>query len=293
MIKSMTGFGRCESLDETLRLRVEIRSVNHRFLDMSLKMPKKLNAYESVFRSVVKQYASRGKIDVFLYYEELEERDISLQYNEQLARSYMEIFDRMKETAPGIPDDMTLSKLAFSPDVIIARETEQDVEAVVPKMKAVLEEACRRFEETRIQEGVQLKADLLDKLTELQTYVDFITERSPKIIAEYRGKLTDRIEELLQDTQIDDSRIAMEVTIYADKICVDEELVRLSSHVKTMRDTLEHGTDIGRKLDFIAQEMNREANTILSKSNDLEITNCGIDLKTCIEKIREQVQNVE
>lgn len=293
MIKSMTGFGRWEILEGSTKIRVEIRSVNHRYLDINLKMPKKFIAYETQFRSVLKQYVSRGKVDVFIHYEELDGHDIKLQYNETLARSYMDIFQQIKNALPAVQDDVTISKLAACPEVILVKEAEQDTEEILPQIKQALEEAGRLFMETRRQEGEQLQADLLKKLDELQSYVSYIAKRSPQIIEDYRNRLIERLEEILHDTQIDESRIATEAAIFADKICVDEELVRLSSHIQTMRNTLEQGDDIGRKLDFIAQEMNREANTILSKSNDLQITNCGIDLKTSIEKIREQVQNVE
>jgi uncharacterized protein (TIGR00255 family) len=293
MIKSMTGFGRWEALEGNAKIRVEIRSVNHRYLDLNIKMPKKFVAYENVFRTIVKQYVSRGKVDVFIHYEELEGHDINLQYNAVLAQSYLSILGEMKQSMPQVTDDVTLTKLAMMPEVILAKEAEQDAEENLPVVKQALHEAGALFLETRQREGEQLKADLYGKLDEMENCVTFIIQRSPQIIEEYKNRITQRIGELLADTKLDESRIAMEVTMFADKVCVDEELVRLKSHIATMRETLEHGVDVGRKLDFIAQEMNREANTILSKSNDLEITNCGINLKTVIEKVREQVQNVE
>ena len=218
----MTGFGRCEIADEKRKFTVELKSVNHRYLDVNMKMPKKLNFFESAIRSLLKKYIERGKVDLYISYEDYTEDNYALKYNEGLAGEYLKYLNAMAET--------------------FHLENE---------------------------------------------------ERSPQIMQEYRSHLTEKIQELLGDTQIDEGRIATEVTIYADKVCVDEETVRLRSHITSMKETLSEGGPVGRKLDFIAQEMNREANTILSKANNIEISDVGINLKTGIEKIREQIQNIE
>ena len=193
----------------------------------------------------------------------------------------------------GLENDIRVSTLSRFPEVFTMEELEIDEEALFSELSVVIEDACKKFVESREVEGEKLKIDLLAKLEEMMGYVDFIEKRSPQIVEEYKSKLIEKIEMLLGDNKIDESRIAQEVTIYADKVCVDEEIVRLKSHIEAMKAALLSGESVGRKLDFIAQEMNREANTTLSKSTDLEITNIGIDLKTLIEKIREQIQNIE
>lgn len=292
MIKSMTGFGRCELADGTRKISVEMKSVNHRYLEAGIKMPKKLNVFEARMRDVLKKYAQRGKIDIFITYEDTSENNVSLKYNSELAREYMEIFDSMAEQF-GKTNDVSISVLSRFPEVITTKEPEDDEEELWSFIEKALSKACEQFVDTRIKEGENLKADLLDKLTNMEKNVDFIETRSPEIMKEYRSKLENKVSELLGDTTIDESRIATEVIIYADKICVDEETVRLRSHIDHARQCLAQDGGIGRKLDFIAQEMNREANTILSKANDIDISNHAIELKTEIEKVREQIQNIE
>ena len=292
MIKSMTGFGRCEFADEKRKFTVEIKSVNHRYLDVNIKMPKKLNFFESAIRTVLKEYMERGKVDVFVSYEDLTESGYALKYNEQLAGQYLSYLRQMSETF-GLENDIRVSTLSRYPDVFVMEEEDTDEKELWSVLEKAVRGACEKFVEARIVEGEHLKNDLIDKLTNMDTYVDYIEQRSPQIIAEYRSKLQTKIRDLLADAQIDESRIATEVTLFADKICVDEEMVRLRSHIKGMKEVLTAGGSVGRKLDFIAQEMNREANTILSKSNDLSISDTGINLKTDIEKVREQIQNIE
>ncbi|MGN1187655.1 MAG: YicC/YloC family endoribonuclease [Lachnospiraceae bacterium] len=292
MIKSMTGFGRYEAADEDRKITVEMKSVNHRYLETGIKMPKKLNFYEAGIRNILKKYISRGKVDIFVTYEDFSEDKVCLHYNEDLAGEYMSIFKYMSEQF-GIENDIKVSALAKMPEVITMEDQDGDDETIWHLLEKAVENACQLFVETRIKEGEHLRDDLLDKLDNMLDLVNFIEIRSPQIIEEYRIKLEDKVRELLADSSIDDGRIATEVTIFADKICVDEETVRLKSHIENMRATLLEGGSVGRKLDFIAQEMNREANTILSKANDLEVTNCAITLKTEIEKVREQIQNIE
>ena len=292
MIKSMTGFGRCEIQKESKKFTVELKSVNHRYLDVNIRMPKKLNFFETAIRSLLKSYANRGKVDIFITYEDSTQNQMAVKYNSSIAAEYLKYLRQMAEEF-GLEDDIRVSTLSRYPEVFTMEEQTEDEEELWNGLKEALEGAFSHFVETRTAEGENLKKDILDKLSNLEVLIGYIEERSPQIIQEYRTKLEEKVHELLEDTQIEDSRIAAEVILFADKICTDEEVVRLKSHIRHMRSTLEEEEGIGRKLDFIAQEMNREANTILSKANDLEVSNHAISLKTEIEKIREQIQNIE
>jgi len=292
MIKSMTGFGRCEFTDEKRKFTVELKSVNHRYLDVNIKMPKKLNFFESSIRALLKEYIERGKVDVYITYEDYTEDNYALKYNSALAAQYLDYLNRMAEEF-SLENDIRVSNLSRYPDILVMEEQDVDEKELWDGLERALRGACEQFVASRIKEGESLKVDLIDKLDHMISYVDFIEKRSPQIMEEYRKRLEDKIKEILGDRQMDDGRIATEVTIYADKVCVDEETVRLRSHINTTKDTLLEGGSIGRKLDFIAQEMNREANTILSKANNIEISDTGINLKTSIEKVREQIQNIE
>ena len=293
MIRSMTGFGRCEVADGERKFTVEMKGVNHRYLDVNIRMPKKLNIFETSIRNLLKKRIQRGKVDLFISYEDLSEGQVSLKYNEALAQEYLDYFRQM-ETTFGLENDVRVSIISRCPEVLTMEEQALDEEELWNGLEKALNGAIDQFVETRTLEGENLKKDILEKLSGMLELVGYIEERAPRIIAEYREKLEAKVQELLEDTQIEESRIAAEVVIFADKICTDEELVRLRSHIVHMKETLESSdSGIGRKLDFIAQEMNREANTILSKANDLEVSNVGIDLKTEIEKVREQIQNIE
>ena len=278
MVKSMTGFGRCEISEGSRKMTVEMKSVNHRYLDVNMKMPKKLNFFDASIRSLLKTYIQRGKVDLFISYEDTAETNFSLKYNQELAGEYLKYLKQMSEQF-GLENDIRVSTLSRYPEVFSMEEVQTDEEELWNLLEKALRGACDQFVETRIKEGENLKKDLLAKLDEMLENVEYISARSPQIIGEYRKKL--------------ESRLATEITIFADKICVDEEIVRLRSHIEHTKATLEDGGAVGRKLDFIAQEMNREANTILSKANDLQVSNCAIDLKTEIEKVREQIQNIE
>ena len=292
MIKSMTGFGRFESVTDTCKISVEIKAVNHRYLDLGIKMPKKFNFFESAIRGLLKDYIQRGKVDVFVTYEDYTEEKVSLKYNSSLAAEYMDNFKKMAEQF-GIDNDVKVSMLARCPEVLSMEQVPEDEDQMWALLSEALKHAAENFVETRVREGEHLKNDLISKLDNMLSLVDFIETRSPKVLEEYRKKLEDKVKDMLQNTTIDESRILTEVTIFADKICVDEETVRLRSHIEGMKKELLKGGSIGRKLDFIAQEMNRESNTILSKSNDMEISDQAIILKTEIEKVREQIQNIE
>lgn len=292
MINSMTGFGRFEIQDTDKRFTVEIKSVNHRYLDFNIKMPKKLSFFENAIRTTLKDYMQRGKIDVFITYEDFTQSRGSLQFNEELARQYLEYFNQMADSFQ-LENDVTVSRLARFPEVLTMEEQSVDEKELWCLLEKALREAAKQFAAARNLEGENLRADLIAKLDHMLTNVEAVEVRSPQILTEYREKLEQKMKELLQDTQIDESRIASEVILFADKICTDEETVRLRSHIEHMKSVLLDGDGIGRKLDFIAQEMNREANTILSKANDLETSNIAIELKTDIEKVREQIQNIE
>ena len=292
MIKSMTGFGRCEVQREARKFTVELKGVNHRYLDINIRMPKKLNFFETAIRTLLKSYVTRGKVDIFITYEDSTQNQMAVKYNSSIAAEYLKYLRQMAEEF-GLEDDIRVSTLSRYPEVFTMEEQTEDEEELWNGLKEALEGAFSHFVETRTAEGENLKKDILDKLSNLEVLIGYIEERSPQIIQEYRTKLEEKVHELLEDTQIEDSRIAAEVILFADKICTDEEVVRLKSHIRHMRSTLEEEEGIGRKLDFIAQEMNREANTILSKANDLEVSNHAISLKTEIEKIREQIQKIE
>ena len=292
MIKSMTGFGRCENHQGDKKFSVEIKAVNHRYFDVNIKMPKKFSFFEAAIRGTLKDYIQRGKVDVFVTYEDYADTNFSLKYNENVAAEYLRYYLQMAETFQ-LEDDVKVSTLGKCPEVFTLEEQTIDEEELWSVLEKALRGASEQFVESRVKEGEALKADLLEKLDHMLENVDRVEERYPQIIAEYREKLTEKVHELLGDAQIDEGRLATEVVLFSDKICTDEETVRLRSHIETMKAELTEGGSIGRKLDFIAQEMNREANTILSKANDLATSNIAIDLKTEIEKVREQIQNIE
>ena len=291
-LKSMTGFGRSEITNERQKITVEMKAVNHRYCDINVKMPKKLSIFEAGIRNLLKKYIQRGKVDVFITYEDYTENNMVLKYNEELAAEYVRVLQQMSEQF-GIENDVRVSSLSRYPDVLTLEEQTIDADELWGVLEEALHKASEQFVETRLVEGENLKNDLIGKLDGMLEDVDFIEKRSPEILTEHRQRLEAKVKELLGDSTIDESRIVTETTIFADKICVDEEIVRLRSHITSTRNALIEGGSIGRKLDFIAQEMNREANTILSKANDLEVANRAINLKTEIEKVREQIQNIE
>ena len=271
MVTSMTGYGRAERSDGKCRITVEIKSVNNRYLDLNLRMPKLCNPYEAEIRALLKRYMQRGKVDVSITYERISSADLSILFHKEVAEEYRKAI------------------------LVMAREMNLPGE-VSSHLKSTLAEAGDAFQKTRMQEGAFLKRDLLDKLNEMEENLSFIAAHSPQVVSEYENRLKERIHALMEDKQIDENRLLMEVAIFADKSCVDEELVRLKSHMQTLRKTLEKtesGNGIGKKMDFIVQEMNREANTILSKTSDIAISERTVELKSEIEKVREQIQNLE
>ena len=292
MIKSMTGYGRSEIVDGEKRVSVELKSVNHKYMDVSIKMPRKLIQFEPDIRNVLKEYATRGKIDIFVVYEDNSKSAANLKFNPTLAKEYFEYYKQIGEML-GLEQDIHIYSIARSPEVLILEDEELCEDEVWPLLEKAIRQAFENFRNARAKEGEALKKDILLKLDEMSEDVAFIEQHLPEIIEEYSEKLKVRVAELFEVSQFEEGRIAAEVTLYADKVAVDEKLVRLKTHITNMKNALLDGGDKGRNLDFLAQEMNRESNTILSKSNNIDITNRGINLKTCIEKIREQVQNIE
>ena len=293
-ICSMTGFGRYEAVTEKYRIQVELRSVNHRYLDLTLKMPRRLGCFEAGVRQLLKEYMERGKTDVYITYEDYGDTTKRLKYNQALAAEYVEYAARMAEDF-GIANDLKVSNLMRLADVLAMEETSGNDAELWEIIEPAVRKAAEAFRSAREKEGSNLRQDLLLKLGHMREYVAGIEAFSPSVTEEYRRRLTEKIKETLSDSGLspDEGRIVTEVTIYADKICTDEEMVRLKSHIDTMEQRLRQGGPCGRELDFIAQEMNREANTTLSKANHLRIADTAIALKTEVEKIREQVQNIE
>lgn len=294
MIKSMTGFGRGEAAGPNYKVTVEIKSVNHRYLDLSIKLPRKLNAYEANLKTIIKKYLVRGKVDVYVNYENISDETVDIQYNSLVAARYLDIFREMAEEFH-IENDVRVSSLSRYPEVLVTEDLEPEEDELCGIAEEALTKACEQILAAREAEGRHISEDLVLKLDSMTAIIDYINSHSEGILKDYRAKLLERVQEVLGDVNVDESRIATEVVLYADKICVDEEMVRLRSHIDSMKEALISGKEegIGRKLDFIAQEMNREANTTLSKANNLEISQKAIDLKTEIEKVREQIQNIE
>lgn len=292
MIKSMTGFGRYETVTDEYRIAVEIKSVNHRYCDLNIKLPKKFNEIENTLRMMMKEIAERGKVDVYVSYEDYAGKGTHVHYHSQIAKEYVKVAAQVAEEFE-LHNSLSAERLLGFADVISLEEESNDLESVFPIVTQTLQKAGEQFIVSREREGEQLYQDIKGKLAYLLTLVAQVEERSPQMLQEHRQKLLEKVQELLGDRKIDEGILATELIVYADKVCVDEETVRLRSHIDAMSETLDMQEAIGRKLDFIAQEMNREANTILSKANDKELSGIAINLKTEIEKIREQIQNIE
>ena len=292
MIKSMTGYGGAKGEVRNIIVSVELKSVNNRYLDTSVRLPKSCLFAEESVRAAVKEAISRGKVDVFISVDTSHADDVSIAVNEPLASAYVkaaqEIFDKY-----GVRNDLTATSLLRMPEVISTEREDADKDAVLDAIRTVLGVALAQFDEMRAREGEKLRTDILEKLDAVERMVGWVEARSPETVREYREKLLARMSEVLAETGIDEARILQEAAIYADKVAVDEETVRLRSHIAQFRIMLEGGSPVGRKLDFLVQEMNREVNTTGSKCSDTEIANTVIAMKAEIEKIREQIQNIE
>lgn len=293
-LNSMTGFGRCEIINDDHRVLCEVKSVNHRYLDVSLKMPRRFNCFEASIRKLLTEYMQRGKVEVYIFYEDYTADSRKLKYNRELAAEYVECLRQLSEDF-GLKNDAGTSVLSRFPDVIMMEEVSDDDERLWSIIEPVLRSALKSFVEARRAEGENLRRDLLLKLSNMEGLVDEIEAVSPSVLEQYKERLRLKITETLKglSMEADEARILTEAAIYADKICTDEEMVRLRSHIGAMAEKLRLGSPCGRDLDFIAQEMNREANTTLSKANSLKIADTAIALKSEIEKVREQVQNIE
>ena len=292
MVKSMTGYGRHESVLHGRTLVIELKSVNNRYLDCNVRLPRVYICAEDGVQRRVKAAISRGKVDVYVNIENNTEEAVSVTLNQPVAAGYMEALRTMADTF-GLESNVSIDLLAKFPDVFKVDKVPEDLEELTADIHAVTEEALLDFDAMRSREGEKLEADLLGRLVTLENFTHQVEQRSPQTVADYRARLTAKLQEVLADRQLDESRVLTEAAIFADKVAVDEETVRLHSHIAQFREMLAGGSPIGRKLDFLIQEMNRETNTIGSKCNNLEISTIVVNMKAEIEKIREQVQNIE
>ena len=294
MVKSMTGYGRARETRNGRDITIEVRSVNNRYLDCTVKMPRAYIFAEDAVKAAVQKAASRGKVDVFISVDSLGAEETVVKVNEPLAKQYVDAMKQLIELGGGyVKTEYKATDLARLPDVLTVTKAEEDLETISADLNAVLEEALKNYCAMREVEGKKLAEDILSRLDTIEAITAKVEERSPLTVAEYREKLTARMKETLQSTTIDESRILTEAAIFADKVAVDEETVRLRSHLAQLREMLQSNIPVGRKLDFLIQEVNRESNTIGSKCTDLTISKWVVDLKAEIEKIREQVQNIE
>ena len=295
MIRSMTGYGRAQRVYGSRTVTIELRSVNNRYLDCTVKMPRAYISAEDALKGRIQALVARGKVDVFVTVVSAGDKSVTVTVNEPLAKAYLEALYQLSQLdeRKQLQEGCTITELARFPDVLTAEKGEEDLEELKEQLLAVLEEAVNDFSAMRTREGDKLRNDILSRAGRIEELVAMVEERSPGIVADYRARLSAKMAEVLQNTQIDESRILTEAAIYADKVAVDEETVRLKSHLSQLRQMLSQGGAVGRKLDFLIQEFNREANTIGSKCNDIETTRYVVDIKAEIEKIREQVQNIE
>lgn len=292
MIKSMTGFGRAQETVDGMTVTVELKSVNHRYFEFTAKVPRTYGFLEEKLKSFLNARVSRGKMECYVSIENLEESDMEVVVNPSLAKGYVDALRTLSETF-GLKEDYSAISIAKFPDVLTLRKAPADEEKIWNAVQTVTELAVERFVTMRETEGEKLRADILSKADTILEHVAFVESRSPQTVREYHEKLRQRMEELLENTQVDEQRLLTEAAIFADKVAVDEETVRLRSHISQLREFLSADEPIGRKLDFLVQEMNRESNTIGSKAQDVEIAKRVIAIKAEVEKIREQVQNIE
>lgn len=292
MIRSMTGFGRGSSEKDGKNFTIEIKSVNHRYFETNIRMPRVLISFEDKIRKIIGEKVKRGKIDVFVTQGNYDKEEAYAHLNEKLAESYMNCFRVLKDKYD-LEGGISVSQIARLPEVITLKQNEEDISETFDQIEKSLNEALEALLFMREREGEKLLEDVIGKCDLINKLVEKVQERAPFVVLEYKEKLTQRLNTLHKEIEFDDNRVSMEIAIFADKAGIDEEIVRLNSHIEQMKETLILDEPIGRKLDFIIQEMNRETNTIASKANDLEILNTVINMKSEIEKIREQIQNIE
>lgn len=293
MIKSMTGYGRGNEEIEGKSFSVEMKSVNNRYLDINIRLPRMINSLEDRIKKEISSKVSRGKIDVYITTENLKENDVVVNVDEDMAKAYYNAYSKLKDLLT-IKDEVPLGLVAKSPDVIKIEKREEDLEEIFKVVSASLGSALNMFLDMREVEGQKLSEDILERCDNILSMMNTVEERSSNVVNEYREKISQRIKEYLGEVEIDQARLLNEVAFFSDKCSITEEIVRLKSHILQLKDTLENSSEpVGRKLDFLIQEMNRETNTIGSKANDLVITKTVVDIKSEIEKIREQIQNIE
>ncbi len=292
MVKSMTGFGRGENVGKLKQVTAEIKSVNHRYIEVSVKMPRQYSLLDETVRRTVMNHITRGRVEVYLKIENTSPPEPQVQVDNELALAYYKALKELADTTHASMD-IGVSSLAQLPDVLKVLEPEEDLEVVGQDILAAVEEALVKLVKMREIEGQKLESDLVQRLELLADLNNKVAERSPLVVSQYKEKLQSRIQELLDGGQVDEARLAMEVAIFADRACIAEEIVRINSHLDQFRHILQEDRPIGRKLDFLLQELNREVNTIGSKANDLEITQLVVEMKSELEKLREQVQNIE
>lgn len=291
-MRSMTGFGRAKLEKNNRIYSIEIKSVNHKYSDISIKLPRSLNYMEDTIKKQISSKVARGKIDVFITFENYNERGKEVIINEDLAKKYMEKFKLLAEQN-NLNMDIPVTEITKLPDVLTLKETEDDEDIIKNELLECLEQAINNFVEMRTIEGNKIKEDLKERIEKVEYDVQKISTYSTRLVQEYVVKLEERIKEILKTDVIDQSRLAMEVVLFADKCSVEEELTRLKSHIEQFRTLINNEGTIGKKIDFLLQEMNRETNTMGSKSGSLEITNLVVNIKTELEDIREQIQNIE
>ena len=292
MIKSMTGYGSAKGTVEGIEVSVELKSVNNKFLDTSVRLPRSFIFAEETVKAAVQSHISRGKVDVFVTVDTSMADDMVVRVNEPLLKGYIEALQHIADEY-ALPNDISVMSVSRFPDILSVEKKELDADAVADGIKSIAEQALQDFDSMRVREGEKLRNDVLLKLENIENFVGIIEESAPKTVTEYRQRLLQKLNEVLGSAGVDESRIITEAAIFADKVAVDEETVRLRSHIAQLRTMLETGSPIGRKIDFLMQEFNREANTIGSKCQNSDIAHVVVDLKSEIEKIREQIQNIE
>ena len=293
MAISMTGFGRGEYKDDNYQFLVECKTINHKYADINIRLPRKLSFLEDKARILVKDYIKRGRVDLYIKLDLLGSEDVNLKFDEELATQYVSILKQIKDKFD-LVDDISVMNIAKFPDVIKTEEKEDDEDKLWSMLKVALENALLKLKEMRSEEGKKLAEDIQNRCDLLKNYIEDIEKYSYNVVIDYKEKLKNRISDMLEDPSIiDESRLAQEVAIYADKSSITEEIVRFKSHIEQLKNTVVKNESIGTKIDFLIQEMNRETNTIGSKSSDLNITNLVVEVKSELEKIREQIQNIE
>lgn len=294
MAISMTGFGRGEQIDESYHFIVESKSINHRYLDVNIRMPRKISFLEEKIRNYVKRNIKRGRIDVYVNMEFTGQNNMNINLDMDLAKKYHNALASLRDGLDGVRDDVSVMNIAKFPEVIKTEEAESDEDYIFSVLEKALEKSVQKLDEMRKNEGNQLAEDIKNRCAKLDGFIDSINEKANSVVVEYKEKLNNRISEILDSNiELDQNRLAQEIAYFADRCSITEEIVRFKSHINQLLETIELDDSIGRKIDFLIQEMNREINTIGSKSSNLEITKSVVEVKSELEKIREQIQNIE